>query len=151
MFNISTWLSSPYTPGSSQDNNDISWLLASWLPLAGSNLISTSSDLTSTTTWSTGHQNVLLFILAFLSIEPINNFTLRINPFLPGKVSITFASFHSFRLQLSSFKMTISYCRKFVLVDDHFCHSWNDNKNSLCHQLQNLLLQCCTLLYRFLQ
>ena len=151
MFNISIWLSSPYTPSSSQDYNDISWLLASWLALAGSNLISTSSDLTSNTTWSTGHQNVWLFILAFRSIEPINNFTVRTKPFLPGKVLITFASFHSFRLQLSSFKMTMSCCRKVLLVNDNFCHSWNDNKNSLCHQLQNLLLQCRTLLYRFLQ
>ena len=150
MFNISIWLPSPYTPGSSQDNN-IFWLLASWLCRPGSTLISTLSDSTSNTTWWTVYKNVRLFILPFLSNEPINNFTVRTKPFLPGKISITFASFHSFRLQLSSFKMTISYCRKFYLVDDHFCHSWNDNKNSLCHQLQNLLLQCCTLLYRFLQ
>ena len=36
MFNISIWLPiwqpSPYTTGSSQDNHDISGLLASWLP-----------------------------------------------------------------------------------------------------------------------
>ena len=150
MFNISIWLPSPYTPGSSQDNN-IFWLLASWLCHPGSTLISTSSDSTSNTTWWTVYKNVRLFMLPFLSNELINNFTIRTNSLLPGKVSITFASFHSSRLQLSSFKMTISYCRKFLLVDNHFCHSWNDNKNSLCHQLQNLLLQCCTLLYRFLQ
>ena len=43
MFNISIWLPiwlpSPYTTGCSQDNHDISWLFASWLPCWGLNLI----------------------------------------------------------------------------------------------------------------
>ena len=95
MFNISIWLPSPYTPGSSQDNN-IFWLLASWLCRPGSTLISTSSDSTSNKTWWTVYKNVRLFILPFLSNELINNFIIRTNSFLPGKVSITFASFHLF-------------------------------------------------------
>ena len=109
------------------------------------------SDSTSNATLSTGRTNVWLSILPFLSIEPINNFTGRTKPFSSGKVLITFASFHSFCLQLSSFKMTMSSCWKFLLVDDHFCFSCNDNKNSLHHQLQNSLLKCCTLLHRLLQ
>ena len=91
------------------------------------------SDSTSNTTLSTGRINVRLSILPFLSIEPINNFTVRTNPFSSGKVSITFASFHSFRLQLLSFKMAMSSCWKFLLVDDHFCLSFSHNKNSLPH------------------
>ena len=40
---------------------------------------------------------------------------------------------------------------KFLLVDDHFFLSCNNNKNSLRHRLQNSLLKCCTLLHRFRQ
>ena len=112
---------------------------------------SVSSDSTNNTILSTGRINVRLSILPFLSVEPTSNFTVRTNHFLSGKVLITFASFHSFHLQLSSFKITMFSCWKFCLVDDHFCLSCNNNKNSLRHRLQNLLLKCCTLLHRFLQ
>ena len=112
---------------------------------------SLSSDQTSNKTLSTGRTNVRLSILPFLSIEPINNFTVQINSFSPGKLSITFASFLSFLLQLASFKMKMSSCWKFLLVDYHFCLSCNDSKNSLRHRLQNSLLRCCILFDRFLQ
>ena len=85
-----------------------------------------------------------------LSNEPINNITVRTKPFSSGNVSIIFAIFHSFCPQLSFFKMTLSFCWKFLLVDDHFCLSCNDNKNSLRHRLQNSLPKCCTLLHSLL-
>ena len=71
---------------------------------------SPSSDSTSNTTLLTGQTNVRLSILPLLSIEPINNFTVQTNPFLFGLVSTTFAfaGFHSFCLQLSSSKTTLS-------------------------------------------
>ena len=112
---------------------------------------STSSDSTSNTTLSTGCTNVRFSILPFLSIEPTNNFIVRTNPFSSGKVSITFESFHSFCLQLSSSKMTMPSCWKFLLLDDHFCLSCNNNKNSLRRRVQNSLLKCCTLFHCFLQ
>ena len=52
-------------------------------------------------TLSTGRTNVWLAIIPFLSIEQINNFTIW--------TSITLVSFHSFCLQISSFKMTMSW------------------------------------------
>ena len=110
---------------------------------------STLSDSTSNMTYQLVVQ-MFNSILPFLSIEPINNLTVPTKLFLSGKVLITFLSFLSFRLQLSSFKMAMSSCWKFLLVDDHFCLSCN-NKNSLCHRLQNSLLKCCTLLHYFLQ
>ena len=82
---------------------------------------STLSDSTSNTILSYGCTNVRLSILPFLSTEHINNFTVRTKPFSSEKVSITFASFHSFCLQLSSFKIIMSSYWKFCLVDNHFC------------------------------
>ena len=78
------------------------------------------SDSTINTILSTGRTNTWLSILLFLSVEPINNFTFRTKAFSPGKVSITFESFHSICLQLQSFKMTMSSWWKFLIVDDHF-------------------------------
>ena len=120
------------------------------VPLLGIEPHLTLSNSTSNTALSTACANIRLSILPFLSNEPINNITVRTKPFSSGKVSIIFAIFHSFCPQLSFFKMTLSFCRKFLLVDDHFCLSCNDNKNSLCYRLQNSLLKCCTLLHTVL-
>ena len=120
------------------------------VPLLGIEPHSTLSNSTSNTALSTGCANVRLPILPFLSNEPINNITVRTKPFSSGNVSIIFAIFHSFCPQLSFFKMTLSFCWKFLLVDDHFCLSCNDNKNSLRHRLQNSLIKCCTLLHSLL-
>ena len=104
MFNISiwlpTWLPNPYTTGSSEDDHDIltSCFMAPSLKIEPHH--SPSPDSTSNTTLLFGCTNIQLSTLPFLSIEPINNFPVRTNPFLSGKVSTTFASFHSFCLEL---------------------------------------------------
>ena len=100
------------------------------------------TDSTINTTLSTGRTDIRLSLLPFLSVEPVNNFTVQANSFSFGKVALTFARFHSSRLQLSSFKMAMPSCWKFFLVDDHSYLSCNDNKNSLRYRLQNSLLKC---------
>ena len=120
------------------------------VPLLGIEPHLTLSNSTSNTALSTACANIRLSILPFLSNEPINNITVRTKPFSSGNFLIIFAIFYSFCPQLSFFKMTLSFGWKFLLVDDYFCLSCNDNKNSLRHRLQNSLIKCCTLLHSLL-